>query len=1098
MSDLSIQIRSAARTLAVSGLNQCSCGAEPQLVRHAGRNETFRTDTLDCKSLRLPRDLCFPHEACQSNRRIGLIRLRRFFSMLLVIACLMANAKFASADPAEDTYLLAAGYYKKERFDLAAEQFQKFVKQFPQNPRVPTARFFLSLSQINIGDYQNARNGLRLFLTESPMSANAAHASYRIAECSYLLDDLVRAENELKSFLTKYPNDGLVDRALPYLGDVELRLKKIDLALKTFQSALTKFPMGPMAEDCEFGLAKCHEAKEDLPAAIAIYTRLAANTKSERAPEAQLNLGNRYYDQDQFAKAAEAFAVLETSFPESELVPIAQLNHGFSLFEIDQFAMAGELFAKAEKSPKQAIEASYWRSQCLKAVGNHPAAVQLLKALVSTSKQHPLHEKVLFQFADAQLQVREFSESQAVALELTAKFPKGELADDAMHLACRAAIESGNVNDSEKLIDQFGKTFASSPLRPQVDLLRGRLLLMKNESASAIPIFEKVIREADAEATKNSARYYIGYAQLELGQPEAALLATDSLADAVEKDPASLNFAGVYLLRAAGQLALGNKEPVANSQRQYYESAMSSASLFLEKSPKAKEIDQALAIRALAAAHAGLKDRAKADVELLSQNYGESPELGKTIYEVAEVAYANSDWAWSEELFAKLAAKGKSSKFYVPGVSGQAWSLHQNKQHSAAGVLFAQLTAEFPEHKDAAEWAFMHGKALQVSDQPAAAIPVLNAVLKRFPMAKFAYLAGLEVARMHRDAMEYAEADIAYSAVLEKFPKPDNLDKILNEWALSNYEGKNYARSDEVFARLAREVPDSDLADNARLSLAESELVSGKLDAAKLKFQALLADPKSDPLVQQTCLFQLIGIAVEQKNWTEVKAVSDESISRFPMGKHVWYAEMHRAEADLNSMDNPSAIARLQKVIAQKDAPESTIANETWFGQAWVLLAEANYREKKHDEVAKVVAECRSWNPNLPSQYLLDEIAGRSLKSQAKFPEALEVFERIVEDKQGRRTETAAKAQFMIAEIYLLQKNYAKAEQEFLKVDILYKFPEWQAPALFQAGSCEEEVQHWKEALRTYESLIKTYPKSDYAKMAADRLPRVKQKLGGR
>ena len=46
--------------------------------------------------------------------------------MLLVIACLMANAKFASADPAEDTYLLAAGYYKKERFDLAAEQFQKF------------------------------------------------------------------------------------------------------------------------------------------------------------------------------------------------------------------------------------------------------------------------------------------------------------------------------------------------------------------------------------------------------------------------------------------------------------------------------------------------------------------------------------------------------------------------------------------------------------------------------------------------------------------------------------------------------------------------------------------------------------------------------------------------------------------------------------------------------------------------------------------------------------------------------------------------------------------------------------------------------------
>jgi len=144
---------------------------------------------------------------------------------------------------------------------------------------------------------------------------------------------------------------------------------------------------------------------------------------------------------------------------------------------------------------------------------------------------------------------------------------------------------------------------------------------------------------------------------------------------------------------------------------------------------------QALAVRGLAAAQAALTDGAKADVEHLSPNYGEGPELGKTVYEVAEVAYANSDWTWSEELFAKLAAKGKSSKFYVPGVSGQAWSLNQNKQHSAAGVLFAQLSAEFPDHKDAAEWAFMHGKALQASDQPAAAIPVLNAVLKPFPMA---------------------------------------------------------------------------------------------------------------------------------------------------------------------------------------------------------------------------------------------------------------------------------------------------------------------------------------------------------------------------
>jgi TolA-binding protein len=1020
------------------------------------------------------------------------IGLRQLLLVLLIVSVVF-SVPAARAETPEDVYLLAAGYYKKERFTLASQQFQKFIKLYPTNTRVPTARFFLGLSQINERNYKDARETLRTFLTEAPSSPNAPHASYRVAECSYLLDDLTQAEPELNAFLSQYATDPLADRAMPYLGDVELRRKKVDQALQTFRNALEKFPKGPMAEDCEFGLAKCFEAKKDIPAAVAIYTRLAANTASERAPEAQLNLGYRLYDQGKFADAAVAFERVGTTFPQSPLISVARLNLGFSLFETHEYQKAAEQFALAEKDPQQAVEAGFWRSQCYKSLGNHQLAVQILKPLSTPFKPNKLSEKIFYHLADSQFHLGQFPEAQAAAAEYVSRFPKGELADEASLLACRAAIESGNVADSEKQLTQFSKTYSQSPLASQTELLRGRLLLMKGETAAAVPVFEKVIKDSDKESTKNSARYYIGYAQLELGHPEAAMLATDDLAEAVEKDPAALSFAGVYLLRAAGQLALGNKEPIANSQRELYAGAMDSASLFLQKAPLAKEVDQALAIRALAAAHAGQKDRAKGDVDTLSKDYANSSEFGKTLYEVAEVAYANNDWTWSEELFSRLAAIGKSSKFYVPGVSGQAWSLQQRKQFVAAGNLFTKLSTEYPEHKDAPEWAFMRAKTLQADGKPAEAIPLFEAVLKRYPKAKFAYLAGLEGARLYRDAGKYAEADKAYSAVLEKFPKPDNLDKILNEWALSNYEGKNYARSDEVFARLAAEAPDSELADNARLSLAESELVAGKLESARTKFQALSKDPKSDPAVRQTAMFQLLGIATELRNWDEVRQTADTLMSSFPMSKHFWYAEMRRAEADLNSMQVAKAVERLQKIIAQKDQPDSTVATESWFGQAWILLAEAFSRDKKYDDLAQTVAACRAWNPDFPSLYILDEITGRSLKAQGKLPEAMATVQRIVDDKNGRRTETAAKAQFMIGEISLLQKDYEKAEVEFLKLEILYKFPGWQAPALFQAGGCQEEMQHWKDAWRSYDALIKKYPKSEYAKMALEKLPRVKQ-----
>ena len=213
---------------------------------------------------------------------------------------------------------------------------------------------------------------------------------------------------------------------------------------------------------------------------------------------------------------------------------------------------------------------------------------------------------------------------------------------------------------------------------------------------------------------------------------------------------------------------------------------------------------------------------------------------------------------------------------------------------------------------------------------------------------------------------------------------------------------------------------------------------------------------------------------------------------RFPKSKYFWFSQLKWAEADLNLMEPVKAIARLKTLVAQKG--DAGVANEAWFGQAWVLLAEAQYREKLHDEVAATALECRTWKPDLPTLYVVDEVLGRSLKAQAKFPEALEVFNRIVDDPHGRRTETAAKAQFMIGEIYLLQKDYVKAEAEFLKVEILYKFPEWQAPALFQAGGCQEELKHWKDAAKSYEALIKDYPQSTYAKMAMERLPRVRQK----
>ena len=66
----------------------------------------------------------------------------------------------------------------------------------------------------------------------------------------------------------------------------------------------------------------------------------------------------------------------------------------------------------------------------------------------------------------------------------------------------------------------------------------------------------------------------------------------------------------------------------------------------------------------------------------------------------------------------------------------------------------------------------------------------------------------------------------------------------------------------------------------------------------------------------------------------------------------------------------------------------------------------------------------------------------------------------------------------------------------YLQVDIQYKFPEWQAPALFQAGMCHEALKEWKQALKTYQDFLKRFPEHELAARVKERIQQVQPRAG--
>ena len=123
--------------------------------------------------------------------------------------------------------------------------------------------------------------------------------------------------------------------------------------------------------------------------------------------------------------------------------------------------------------------------------------------------------------------------------------------------------------------------------------------------------------------------------------------------------------------------------------------------------------------------------------------------------------------------------------------------------------------------------------------------------------------------------------------------------------------------------------------------------------------------------------------------------------------------------------------------------------------------------------------------------HLVDEVIGRSWKNQAKFDEARAAFKRVIDSEKASRTQTAAKAQLMIAETWFLQQKYDVALENYLRLHLLYKFPEWQAAALYQAGVCEDQLNKKTNAIKTFRAVISEFPNEPYAEKAKQQLKKL-------
>lgn len=1017
------------------------------------------------------------------------------------------------ADPAGD-YKVAVEFYSQERWDVAVDGFRAFLKAYPQDPLAPAARLYLGQALVAQRQFGVARDLFREYVRLNADAPGIALARFRLAECSYFLKDDGPALQAFDEYLGKHPGHELAPRARLYRGLTQLRLKDPAGAADTLQALIDRKPDPAILAEATLSLAQAQERLGKIEAAIDVYQQLADDKNSPFAADAHFRLGTLAFNAADFPRAAEHFVAVATGFPEHQLATIAILNAGYAEYSLGHAPAALAHFEQAAADPQQALIAGMWIGLTHKQASDLPAAAAAFRATYEKDTQQPLADKLVFHWGDCELRRGDFAEARRLFVEVADRWPDGERGDDSLHLATEAMLRAGDLADAEQLNARFETSYPASSLRWRQQILAGRIDMARGDALAAANSTDpaaadryrraadrlaRVVAESEVPENQLEARLQLGRVHDRLNDPAQVIATLEPIAAAFRDQQGSADLADGLILLAHALNRAGQ-----------HADAAAAAQLYVDQ-PGIADAPAALTELALAQVHLNDEAALTAALDELTKLDASGLRAVAAIYQCAEAAYAARNWALAATLFARAATFDASAGYRAAALSGLGYARHEAGEHDQSAAAFAELLQlANVESRLASNAAHMRGLSLQLAGKADEAISAYQEGLRKFApvegatptgddveTAQNAYRCGKGAARLLREADRTDAADAAYEAtfkVLTALPadRQAELDRLLSEWALLSYESQRYQRSDELFKRLVELRPDSELADDARLYLGESQFFDGNQADAQAIFEALVKEEQADEFVRHRASLLLLDIVAKREEWDQLLDYADRFCQQFPTSNQQAYARYRAGEAALQLDKLERAVAELTGLTKLEDE-KATEAE--WYTSVYVLLAESQFRAKDYPAVEATVEAFRQRFPDSPLLYHADEIVGRSYIKRAMLNEARSSLVKVVDSETGQRTKTAARAQFHIAESYLIEKDYSAALREYYKVYVNYQFPEWQAVALYQSGQCDESLENWQDAKQNYEKLIKEFPDHEYAEQARQRITAISSRL---
>lgn len=982
-------------------------------------------------------------------------------------------------------YSAAVALQNRAVYDLAAEEWVKFISTYQTDARLDRAFHYLGVCYLQLNQLEPAQQCFETIVKTYP--------KFELIEATYLYLGVTQfkraqagktelydaAAATLDKLLKTYPKGKFLAQALFTRGDCAYQRGKKREAAQFYVQAMAHAPDEKLQAEILYALGVTQEELNQPEEAGKAYDEfLKKFSGNSLVAEVIMRRGETLFATGEHQAAAEWFASAAAK-KDFALADYATLRQAVALAQLKKYDEAGDLLASLPvKFPKsQQIAAAHTACHALvrgllkeKRLTD---ALKLLEKVLPGATGSPQTAQLLMDQADAISDIpARHGEAVALYAALAEKYPKDPVAPQALYLAGYGALAQGDYAAALKYADAFLAAYPNHELVPDVTYVSAESQLQLGRFAEAEKLYARLLEKNPKHADVDFWKVRQGTSlHLQKKYSEAIALLQPLVAQLHNRDA----LAEAHFLIGSGLVEQDRFPEAAKS----LESALAAA-------PKWRQADENLLVLAHAYYRQGNAAKAKETLHRLIAELPDSKVLDRAHYRLGEYAAAANDPKTAAAEYQQVVTQWPQSPMTPHALYGLGWALFDQNDFAATESALDTLVTKHSGHKLIPRARYARGMARHQLGKFAGAIDDLEAMLAA-PDATLAeksdarYVLGLCQLGLKKPG----DAVTTFGALLQDDPKYAAADKVLYElaWTLKS-QGKD-KEAIAAFEQLVKQCPSSPRVAESQFHLGEAAYKAGDFQAAAKAYAAAMEKAGKAELGEKAA--HKLGWAYYRlDNAPEAQQAFNYQRVTWPQGPLAVDAAFMEAECLFKQKKYPEALALYgqAKNPSSKDFQILTLLHSA---QSLGQLKGQQPSERREAWQKSLDLLDRGAKEFTDSPYLPEVLyeRGWALQNLGKFDEALAEYDQVVAKSNG---EAAARAQFMIGEIQFQQKQHSEAVKSFFKVVYGYGYPQWQADAAYEAARCFEVLQKKAQAVKQYQELIEKFPQSDKAPLAKERI----------